>query len=359
MFPASSASSSKRRVKSFLGHHHANPLPAPQIEPVSMHFYSRNWRRKSRVPSNDSESRFGPTALSEDEYSLTPPKKPWKSGPRTEAGSSAVSISSTQNSGSGGSGIITTAPRNKGPHDLASTTIRTRAPVMRVFVPCSQITPQVLHLVDEELKQAGLRPYLYVGDVICNLGYVPDESDAPHDEGEWLVFNGQSIVPLLPSSFSHPQPSELPSPFYYSDILRYDPIVALTLPPYSLNRGSTSPGSRTRPPPLTLLLSSTPLHSDHPGSVLRVKKYTWLTSIFVSTSSCLANQIGEGWAGEWVLEAEGTRECKICLEAALRGEKTVGVEEPKLIWEIIRERSGDGKLWLRLLSQPSGAKAIR
>jgi len=91
-----------------------------------------------------------------------------------------------------------------------------------------------------------------------------------------------------------------------------------------------------------------------------VKKYTWLTSIFVSTSSCLANKIGEGWAGEWVLEAEGTRECKVTLEGALKGEKPAGVEEAKLIWEVIRERSGDGRLWLRLLSQPSSAnKMIR
>jgi hypothetical protein len=182
--------------------------------------------------------------------------------------------------------------------------------------------------------------------VICNLGYVPDELEEESSTAEWLVFNGKHIVPLVPSSVRKPQASELPSPFYYADILPYNPIVALTLPPYSLTNGSASPGNRARLPHLTLLLSSTPLHSEQPGSVLRVKKYTWLTSIFVSTASCLGNKIGEGWAGEWILEAEGTKECKVCLEGALRGEK-IGVEDPQLIWEVIRERSGDGKLWLR------------
>lgn len=50
---------------------------------------------------------------------------------------------------------------------------------------------------------------------------------------------------------------------------------------------------------------------------------------------------GEGWVGEWTLEAPGTPEGKFTLEQAMNGEAV------NLVWEVVIERSGHGKLWLK------------
>ena len=53
-------------------------------------------------------------------------------------------------------------------------------------------------------------------------------------------------------------------------------------------------------------------------------------------------EMGDGWFGEWILEGEGTREGKQVLLDALSG-CDMGVRE----WELVREKSGGGKLWLK------------
>ncbi|KIK16121.1 hypothetical protein PISMIDRAFT_686668 [Pisolithus microcarpus 441] len=52
--------------------------------------------------------------------------------------------------------------------------------------------------------------------------------------------------------------------------------------------------------------------------------------------------LGEGWRGEWVLEAEGSTEGRQTLIDCLSG-----VSGDVFVWEMIREKSGGGRLWLR------------
>lgn len=54
--------------------------------------------------------------------------------------------------------------------------------------------------------------------------------------------------------------------------------------------------------------------------------------------------VGDGWLGEWVLEAEGTREGRQVLLDCLGGE---GEGEVRREWELVREKSGGGRLWLK------------
>jgi len=67
--------------------------------------------------------------------------------------------------------------------------------------------------------------------------------------------------------------------------------------------------------------------------------------------------IGNGWLGEWVLEGDGTKEGKDALLDCIRGRVTGPVE-----WEVVVERCGGGRVWLRLssnLSRTNGKTTIQ
>ena len=55
--------------------------------------------------------------------------------------------------------------------------------------------------------------------------------------------------------------------------------------------------------------------------------------------------MNEGWAGEWVLQGEGTREGRAALQDMLRGER--GTRRQEREFEIVLDKSGSGRLWLR------------
>jgi hypothetical protein len=73
----------------------------------------------------------------------------------------------------------------------------------------------------------------------------------------------------------------------------------------------------------------------------RVIQYVWLGRIRVEEDNTEALGLGEGWSGEWVLEAEGTKEGTETLVNAM--ERDGQVKE----WEIVEEKCGPKKLWLR------------
>jgi hypothetical protein len=146
-------------------------------------------------------------------------------------------------------------------------------------------------------------------------------------DGEFLVpYNPPDLLPL-------DQPLKLPSPFYYTHIM--PPMANLN---YIIDRLPVCDDV----PQLTLVHSTSKVPSPHsPKGHALVKRFAW-TARVVRLRMGHEGDVGEGWFGEWVLEYEGTREGKQTLLDALGG-RALGRRE----WELVREKSGGGKLWLR------------
>lgn len=131
-------------------------------------------------------------------------------------------------------------------------------------------------------------------------------------------------------------PLSLPSPFYYAHIM---PAGA---PNPMFTVGRLPPCDDI--PQLTLVHLSTKVRSPHsPAGYAVVKKYAWVARVVRQGGGGLDDEVGEGWWGEWVLEVEGTKEGRQVLLDVLRG----AAGEEKLEWELVREKSGGGRIWLR------------
>jgi len=193
-------------------------------------------------------------------------------------------------------------------------------------------------MCEDQLVDAGLWQHLSTGDIICNLGFVPftDDSDGSEatesaDSGRrtWLVYNGYNLVTFSPPE---PPPFEgslvLPSPFYYAHILP-----PLTNPLYIFRVPACD-----QIPRLNLMHTTTKVPSPHsPKGHALVKKYVWTARVWRYATEGL----GEGWLGEWILEGEGTEEGKNVLLDCLSG------SEVQRQWELVREKSGGGRVWLK------------
>lgn len=83
-----------------------------------------------------------------------------------------------------------------------------------------------------------------------------------------------------------------------------------------------------------------------------MRKYLWRARIpFVGPGSGTeaGAELGRGWCGEWVLEAEGTPEGRQRLVDALgtRASTNVYGLRRRDQWEVVREKSGGGRLWFK------------
>ena len=394
-----------RPIASALGMGQKVPLPAPSSNPPALSYYASGWRRTlvSRHTRHASEGNYIPRSRSS-----SVPRRPILANRST----SSSFESSSPSSSSSNSNIVemnvanirqppfpvsSPIPRFSGssPHDFGVATSRFRAPILRVFSPCTQLDEIAIHACEEQLAAEGLWEHLSEGDIVCNLGFVPppEPDDSSLSSGScgtqdrearsgyrrrWLIFNGYCLVHFIPPS---PPPVHnalaLPSPFYYSHILppyanaRY----ALSLPPLSsehdgapqrapsqAERGSIRAGDREREPfaSLTLMSERTKVSSPHsPAGYAVVKKYTWVARIpYVGPGSGTEAGIalGEGWQGEWILEAEGTQEGKQQLLDAVKADPSTNSTR-RGVWEIVRDKSGAGRIWFRLVPLRSGVRA--
>ena len=299
-------------------------LPPPPSEPRSLKFYSMGWRRH-------------PKSASDDEF--TPPRRGF-----TSINVSSDSSLNSQSNQRDSIGLMLIS--SSSPHDLKLAMSRTRAPILRVFVPCSDMDEESVIACEDQLIDTGLWDHLSTGDVVCNLGYIPpdtEDSGSDPDDPErvsrkWLLFNGYALIPFAPPE---PPPIDdpltLPSPFYYSHILplHADQIFNIVLPPSDFSEL----------PQLALVCTSTKVKG--PSGYYSVKKYMWVAKVTRFARSNLARfgegeEIGEGWKGEWVLEGEGTSEGKQILIDCIQG-----CEMEKRKWEFIREKSGRGRIWMK------------
>ncbi|KAI8969495.1 hypothetical protein BD414DRAFT_518508 [Trametes punicea] len=363
------------------------PLPPPSADPLALRLYSGSWRRtmtKSQHSMSQDDSwvsqelkvphrRFASVSFSSDSSLSSPPSI---SRTNTESEGSPPARSRRRVS----IGAPLAVPRGTSAHDLFLATSRVRAPVLRVFVPCTDLDEAAILACEEQLIKSGLWEHLSDGDIVCNFGFVPpvpppevprplSSGDEHQDEGgqkqKWLMFNGYCLVPYIPPS---PPPLEnpltLPSPFYFANILPafVDPVFILSLPQdapsplygHAMQGVAGAAGVRgAREPDLQLANVATRVPSPHsPTGFALVRKYMWLARIAYvgpgsATEAGLA--LGRGWYGEWVLEAEGTREGRQSLVDALSGSTNGPGLRRRGQWQVVREKSGGGRLWLKLL----------
>lgn len=360
--------------------------PPPPEEPRALRVYASTWRKTSYWGSS-----YGDNIITDD-FAFSSPggslKRPRRLASRQmlrSKDSSETSLNSSSHN-SRSSPLSQTRSRNSmsvvnhpeagatSPHDLILATSRVRAPILRVFVPCSKLDEGDVVKCEQQLVESGLWSHLSTGDVVCNLGYVPPVEDGnSSSEGEdlsgsaqgeyimmrpgasglssanggnntggssaqqkWLLFNGHVLVPYTPPDLLPlDQPLNLPTPFYYAHIMP-----SFTNLSYVITQLPVCDDV----PQLTLVHSSKKVRSPHsPSGFALVKKYSWIARV-VRMRTAGDGEMGEGWFGEWVLEGEGTPEGKVVLLNALRGYE-LGHRE----WELVREKSGGGKLWLRLV----------
>ncbi|KAJ7285118.1 hypothetical protein C8J57DRAFT_1170361 [Mycena rebaudengoi] len=328
--------------------------PPPASEPRSLKYYTGGWRHPL---SRASES------TSDDEWGRKPLERPHRRFASVNLSSDSSSFS---NSPSPPFSRASTRENSSPPfrrgiishHDLSFATSRTRAPIIRVFVPCTDLSANSdsISRCEDQLYDSGLWHHLSTGDIVCNLGYLPPHSpDEPessngslsdsavgsepalHNRRKWLLFNGsrQSLVPFSPpESLPLSNPFILPSPCYYTHIMppSTDPVFTVrSLPPCD------------DIPQLTLVNVSTKVRSPHsPTGYAAVKRPAWIARVWRQVAQ--DDDIGLGWQGEWVLEGEGTHEGQKVLLDCLRG-----VKGPPREWQIVREKSTGGRIWFRLI----------
>ena len=281
------------------------------------------------------------------------------------------------------------------PLDISFAVSRARAPILRIFVPCSdhQGISQELLLCEQQLVDAGLWDHLSAGDLICNLGYVAAEGDdvgapsstssdgdlrasprrdptrrsenrhqkrqsnsfvhyhwRPAHSRRWLLFNGRFLEPHKPpQAVRLPDPLSLPTPFYYMHIMP-----PYTNPVYIIDGFGLGDFENIQLE-TRLVCTTMRVQSPHsPTGYALARKYVWTAWLlrspifFDHNAGQRPRYIGDGWIGEWVLEGEGTKEGRDILLDCVRGQITGPVE-----WEVVVERCGGGRVWLRQASYPS------
>nr|GAT50977.1 MIF4G/MA4-domain-containing protein [Mycena chlorophos] len=338
-----SLTSRSRRLSIFGGH--KVPLP-PASEPRSLKHYSSGWRQAAlRMSSSGSDDEWGLKTLER-------PHRRFASSNLSSDSSSSSSSPTPPFSRSPTMEVVSPIRRFHSIHDLGFATSRTRAPVLRVFVPCSRLDERSIALCEDQLADAGLRNHLSTGDIVCNLGFVPPPSPAQSRPGssdglpdsarsdrshrrKWLLFNGEALVPFFPPApLPLSNPFILPSPFYYSHIAppQTNPVFVIRSFPACDDI-----------PQFTLVNTTARVRSPHsPAGFASVKQFKWTARVWRPVAQ--EDDIGFGWQGEWVLEGDGTREGQAILVDCLRG-----VVGPWREWELVREKCNGDRLWFRLL----------
>ena len=257
-------------------------------------------------------------------------------------------------------------------------------------MPCSELDDLSIAACEDQLADAGLWDHLSIGDIVCNLGYMPpalsddDESlqdffvaasaslrshpsslsnGNTSDDTIWLVYDGFGLVQYSPAVEPPPLKDALTlvTPHYYSHILPSSAHPIFTLDLYSKLsrfRGSfDGTGAFTFYPPATprfeLILMPMKVRSPKsPGGYAMVKRYKWVATIKGMKAALSGNlEVGIGWlTDEWALEVDGTFEGRRMLEslvyppgAHLAGDWAQG----DWVWEVDRQRSNLNITWFR------------
>ena len=210
------------------------------------------------------------------------------------------------------------------PHALLTATSWYFAPVLRVFVPCEDLSPSAIKACEGQLVRGGLWEYVSIGDIVVNLGYVPLLND---EESKWLIHNGVGLEPFSPHGSAPPIANSLgtfPCPTYYAHLTRgTDPLYCIRIPPLVISGAE-----------MTLVQMPMTVLKTRGKGPMRVTRYAWTARVPV---------YGVGlWSGEWILEGEATPEGQRMLQRALQGREV-------FIWRIVLDKCVSGVLWLQFV----------
>ncbi|WVW80734.1 hypothetical protein I302_102720 [Kwoniella bestiolae CBS 10118] len=217
-----------------------------------------------------------------------------------------------------------------------------RAPILRVFVPLSdrvQRWPSAegAAAATKELEKCGALRRMKLGDIIVNTAI-----RQPKTTEHVLVYVPFVRHLLIPLDYTFSPTGNLPSyvngfdipPSYYYPLLPTPQILFLDLAPFAQRA-----------------LRSIRLAYDRrdvtvaSGARLSAKRYLHVAGFEVLPEDRVASE----WQGMISLEAEGTAEGKLDIESRL-----VGVNGARPVvgpWELVREKSMMGTIWLRLIKQ--------
>ncbi|KAI0001408.1 hypothetical protein BJV74DRAFT_882370 [Russula compacta] len=314
------------------------PPPPPSAETFGLKLYSVSRRGRRRTPTIT-------TPTSENgEILFRRPKRKFASAATDSSNSSTDnsqgSLLPQHPSPTRTAEFSPIPPVVHAPHDIRAATSRLRAPILRVYFPCSEVDHRSITACEVQLDEAGLWQHLSVGDVVCNLGYLPPaadgenndlSSDGPLRRESWMIFNGTGLLPYTPAAvLPLSGPLSLPSPLYYAHI---------TSPPVNPRFVAALPHEE---PEFSLVPLPATVRSPHsPNGFARIRKYQWLARL----GPHVRHGLGEGWYCEWILEGEGTKEGRQSLLDALRGNARARRE-----WELVMEKCTTTRIWLRLMS---------
>ncbi|WWC72674.1 uncharacterized protein I206_106638 [Kwoniella pini CBS 10737] len=217
-----------------------------------------------------------------------------------------------------------------------------RAPILRVFVPLSDSvqrwpSAEGAAIAVKELEKCGAMRRMKLGDLVVNTAI-----RQPKTTEHVLVFVPFVRHLLIPLDYSFSPTGHLPSyvngfeipPSFYYPFLPTPQILYLDLAPFARQA-----------------LQSIRLAYDRrdvttaSGARLSAKRYLHVAGFEIGPEDRVAPE----WHGMVSLETEGTAEAKHDLEKRLIG---FGGSRPLVgPWELVREKSMIGTIWLRLVKQ--------
>ncbi|GAA6045809.1 hypothetical protein NBRC10513_005217 [Rhodotorula toruloides] len=223
-----------------------------------------------------------------------------------------------------------------------------RAAFLRVWVPTrdggSWMTDNELVECEREVYRSGVWTQLKKGDVVANVGVV-----LPFGNVSKLVFDGKFLRDL---SFAYDAVGHLPnwlnmlsfSPAYFHNVIvssTPNPVIHLSLAPYT---------SAVRE---TMTLCKDKVSLSSPQGQYLVSRYVYRGMLRLVAGQIIGDAAGAGglgpggievvhedWAGQVVVETEGTTEHATMLLA-----RVASIEPTP--WRVIREKSRPGRIWLR------------
>lgn len=221
-----------------------------------------------------------------------------------------------------------------------------RCPILRVFVPLSPQVPdwpcaEGAKRARHELERCGAWGKLRLGDVLINTAL--RDPLAPRN---WMLFVPTVTPYLVPLEYRFSPDGHLPA---YFDAFKVPPsyYYPLLSPPYIIFP-DLLPWADQALPTIRLAFERSDITTTR-GEKVVAKRYLHVCGFEITSDA--GHLACEEWQGMVTLEAEGTAEGRASLLRRLgRAANETRVQAQRGPWEIIREKSLGGTVWLRYVA---------